>query len=275
MLFLLFTLIVGVPLGEVHADDSVAMVVPTGIQFERSKDISMEFEELEISEELVRVKFEFKNESDHDITTTVAFPVPPVQSDVPAIQFTDQKGKLLPNPLKFTLRIDGKEQPVQLKTEDTGGWIALRYYWSQTFPRGKVVKVEHSYLSGAGSPSLNSFKESKATLEGDFCADAPFVKAVRTLFERAIKKDDSFITLDSYMIWSASRRVRYVLKTGANWKGPIKKFRLILKKRDPNTLLSLCWNGLKKTGPTTFLSEVANFNPTKDLDILFVHSFSR
>jgi hypothetical protein len=42
-----------------------------------------------------------------------------------------------------------------------------------------------------------------------------------------------------------------VLKTGANWAGPIGDFRLTLNKGDPKALISFCETGVVKTGPTT------------------------
>ena len=58
------------------ANDSTARVAAGGISFTKSTDIRMLEEVLQISTREVRVKFRFFNESDHDINTTVAFPMP-------------------------------------------------------------------------------------------------------------------------------------------------------------------------------------------------------
>jgi hypothetical protein len=65
------------PALRVCADDSTARFGAGGIEFLKSEDIRMLEEVLEISTKAVRVRFRFLNESDRDISTTVAFPLPP------------------------------------------------------------------------------------------------------------------------------------------------------------------------------------------------------
>ena len=38
----------------------------------------------------------------------------------------------------------------------------------------------------------------------------------------------------------SEQRIDYVLRTGANWSGPIKEFRLVIDKGDPDNLVSFC-----------------------------------
>ncbi|MFH0825218.1 MAG: DUF4424 family protein, partial [Pseudomonadota bacterium] len=59
------------------ADDSTARFGAGGIEFLKSDDIRMVEEVLEVSTKAVRVRFCFLNQSDRDICTTVAFPLPP------------------------------------------------------------------------------------------------------------------------------------------------------------------------------------------------------
>jgi hypothetical protein len=58
-------------------NDSAASVGAGGIQLKREARISMEKERLTISVDKVTVEYEFLNDADQDITTEVAFPVPP------------------------------------------------------------------------------------------------------------------------------------------------------------------------------------------------------
>jgi hypothetical protein len=58
------------------ADDSAASVAVGGVVLTREPRISMESERLTISLSKVTVDYEFLNESDQDITTEVAFPIP-------------------------------------------------------------------------------------------------------------------------------------------------------------------------------------------------------
>ena len=48
------------------------------------------------------------------------------------------------------------------------------------------------------------------------------------------------------------RRITYVLKTGANWAGPIKDFKVVIDKGLPERLVSFCLDNVKKISPTAF-----------------------
>lgn len=58
------------------ANDSAAAIGAGGVQMVRQELVSMEKEELYLSIDKVTVAYEFRNLSDRDITTEVAFPVP-------------------------------------------------------------------------------------------------------------------------------------------------------------------------------------------------------
>ena len=74
-----------------------------GLVFLKAEDIRMVQEELEISPSTIRVHYRFRNESDKDISTMVAFPIPTYPWDWSAIR--DDK----PEPIKriFT-KVNGK-----------------------------------------------------------------------------------------------------------------------------------------------------------------------
>ena len=79
------------------------------------------------------------------------------------------------------------------------------------------------------------------------------------------KKDDETMTFYSET-W-----LGYVLSSGANWKGPIKDFRLVVDKGAPDKLISFCMSGVKKISPTQFEVKKKNFEPKNDLNILIVN----
>jgi Domain of unknown function (DUF4424) len=60
-----------------HGDDGAASVAAGGIVLRKESRISMEKERLTVGARKVTVEFDFLNESDQDITTEVAFPIPP------------------------------------------------------------------------------------------------------------------------------------------------------------------------------------------------------
>ncbi len=91
------------------------------------------------------------------------------------------------------------------------------------------------------------------TLVKDHCIEGRFLNSLRK------NAKDAFAS-----------RLMYILKTAANWKGPIGTFKLTLKKPSSKSLISLCWSGLKKIDATTFEFNAKNFIPKTDLDILFI-----
>ncbi|MFZ1469716.1 MAG: DUF4424 family protein [Paracoccaceae bacterium] len=62
----------------------------------------------------------------------------------------------------------------------------------------------------------------------------------------------------------------YVLRTANSWSGPIGTFRLTLDKGQPDNVISLSIDGIRKTGATTFTVEKANFIPDRDLRIVVI-----
>ena len=65
-------------------------------------------------------------------------------------------------------------------------------------------------------------------------------------------------------------RIAYVLRTANSWAGPIGQFRLTLDKGAAENLISLCAEGVEKTGPTTFVVEKTDYTPDRDLEILII-----
>ena len=83
-------------------NDSAASSGAGGIQLRHEANISMEKERLTISESKVTVEYEFLTDTDKDITTEVAFPIPPYDNKA------DNPGGI-PSFNDFHLWVDGKE----------------------------------------------------------------------------------------------------------------------------------------------------------------------
>jgi hypothetical protein len=143
------------------------------------------------------------------------------------------------------------------------------FFWTQTFPAGRELTVEHRYRPSVGetvgtevgSPTIDPQEAKRyATL---YCVDKDFIAGAR----KAQKPDArGFFTTPFF-----ERRIAYVLTTGANWAGPIGDFRLTVDKGDADSLVSFCADGVKKVGPTTFEVRHANFTPARDLDVLILY----
>src|ERR1700760_2442909 len=63
---------------DARANDGAAGLAAGELAFKHLDGVRMESEDLFISQEAVRVRYAFRNTTDHDIETVVAFPLPPI-----------------------------------------------------------------------------------------------------------------------------------------------------------------------------------------------------
>lgn len=76
--FLPFSLLLCAVTAPVAANDTMSTLGAGGLVFIQTEDVKMASEDLYISPTDVRVKYEFRNETDHDVKTLVAFPLPDI-----------------------------------------------------------------------------------------------------------------------------------------------------------------------------------------------------
>lgn len=141
------------------------------------------------------------------------------------------------------------------------------YYWTQTFPAGNDVIVEHRYTPSVGGSAQTivgasyATKEQLARYDDRHCLTAGFVAAAKRLQSKASGNGGTILT---------EQRLEYILTTGANWLGTIGKFRLTVDKGSADNLVSFCMDGVRKISPTQFVVEKQDFYPEKNLDILIL-----
>lgn len=144
----------------------------------------------------------------------------------------------------------------------------------QVFPANKSVEVIHTYKPLAGGSvggGLNKeYRQTKDSFfkeytQKKYCIDKQFLDAFDKREKLGNSKDEETGTFYSET-W-----LGYVLSSGANWKGPIKDFRLVVDKGAPDKLISFCMSDVKKISPTQFEVRKKNFEPKKDLNILIVN----
>jgi hypothetical protein len=266
--------------GLLQANDSTASLVTTGLVFEKSDQIEMRSEDLSISSKQIVVRYEFLNTSDRDITTIVTFPLPeiPTYGDPP-------QGV----PFAFAVKVDGR--PVKTKLEsktrevkegmtNVPVGVLYKYYWTQIFPAGKSLMVEHSYapVVGTGIP------RGEEKMNCDSAVVEKFLKSQSLKLLATAKKRPDWKKISksyggeenlvkSYHHFNTFEHIDYILTTGANWKGPIRKFKLTIRLDDPGDLLQTCFEGLTNTGPGVYSLEKRDFTPTQDLNLIFVRRF--
>lgn len=311
--------------GPAYANDSEAELSLGGLVLKQSDSISMDSEDLYISEDQVRISYKFTNHSDRDIKTLVAFPMPP-QPD-----FSDDffEGNYVPDwenlkfqtmvdgePVKLTINeriaVDGKDVAERLTelnlphrwfedyawlealqkrpakelraladegliTQNNNGWewlprwqLVTEISREQTFPAGKTISVVHSYAPQIGGSvgggllkqNRTGYPEAIGYYKKRWCVDDFFLRG----FDRRNAQKNS----KGREAYHGETWIGYILSSGANWRGAIKDFRLVVDKGSTDNLVSFCMDGVKKIGPTQFEVRKTNFEPKQDLNILIV-----
>jgi hypothetical protein len=146
--------------------------------------------------------------------------------------------------------------------------LQTTYYWEQTFPARVETLIEHRYKPSVGASVQTSLGSPDATKEPwydeykeKYCFDFEFLAAV----ERARKAANSKLGGPF-----GEERIDYILKTGANWSGPIKQFRLVVDKAAAENLVTFCGDDVKKIGETQFEMKKAEYTPDGNLAVLIL-----
>ena len=154
--------------------------------------------------------------------------------------------------------------------------LTTTYYWRQVFPSKQDLVIEHQYKPSVGAsvgtqvgyptPADPQFaadlKKQIAAYTTKYCMDAGFVAAAVKAQQKAKQ-----VSKDTLL---GEKRLDYILKTGANWNGPIADFTLTVDKGDADNLLSFCGTGVKKLSSTQFQVHYTNYEPIADLAILIL-----
>lgn len=142
------------------------------------------------------------------------------------------------------------------------------YHWQQLFPANQSIAIEHRYKPVVGSSffagDASDMETIRSSFEKQYCLDHAGIAGVQRLLEKA-RAANAPRKNGSYLF---AVETKYVLKTGANWKGNIGQFKLTLDKLHQDAVLSTCFEGIKKTGPTTFEVQHTQFNPKNDIQFI-------
>ncbi|MBE9608273.1 DUF4424 family protein [Chitinilyticum piscinae] len=142
-------------------------------------------------------------------------------------------------------------------------WV---YVWEQTFPPGRDLRVHHRYVPAAGGAANANYVPPDERGSGKALPPLAYPEGWQhnvASYCMGSTEQQRFRRVPAY------RNVGYVLKTGANWAGPIRQFTLRIQTAQPEEKISLCWQGISKVSPTVYESVKRDFMPQQDLDILF------
>jgi hypothetical protein len=167
-----------------------------------------------------------------------------------------------------------------VRTDDKGrqqydvAWVvktsAVR---QQTFPPERKVIVEHQYRPSVGT-SPDSILRWILRYNKDLSPEVERYRkeyCVSDAFLAQLDKRAGNGVANASMI--QERRINYVLKTGANWAGSIRSFKLTIDPGASDRLVSFCPGRLKPTAPNALEFTATDFKPESDLKILIVGRF--
>jgi hypothetical protein len=147
---------------------------------------------------------------------------------------------------------------------------ALRttFYWQQTFPANAETLIDHRYKPSVGGTSGTSIGSAywrpndpdEKARAAKYCFDKDFIASAENA-RKAAKTETAPFT---------EERIEYILKTGANWSGPIREFRLTADKGAADSLISFCGEGVKKIAPTQFEMQKRDYTPVGDFSVLIL-----
>jgi uncharacterized protein DUF4424 len=199
---------------------------------------------------------------------------------VPLLPIGTQQTRLSDLPQSTRDQLIGQGLLLQNGTDDRGrqlyegAWtVKTAAVRQQTFPPNRPVVVEHRYHTSLGvsfdtvlRKGLRQNKAMAAEIERyrkTYCVGDAFLASLDRLAGSAEANSAKL----------QERRISYILKTGANWAGPIKDFRLTVDKQKADRLVSFCADNIKTLSPTVVEVTAKDFTPDKDLKILIVGKF--
>jgi hypothetical protein len=142
------------------------------------------------------------------------------------------------------------------------------FYWEQTFPGLAEVVIEHRYKPSVGETVQTALGAPNESTEpwyeeykAKYCLDDEFLATV----DRARRATNSRGGAPY-----SEQRIDYILRTGAKWSGPIRDFRLVVDKGEPDSLVSFCGEDVKKISDTQFEMRRADYTPDGNLSVLIL-----
>lgn len=257
------------------ANDGFGVLGAGGIIIGKTDDIAMTKEVLDISYDQIKVDYEFVNESDHDITETIVFPLPPYtdgsQSDADQRSIRDFTVNVNGKPVKFKKRVRAvsyltnhditqKLKRIGFSDDDI---INALFNDSKLLHEKEKLLIQHGIIDPKiDAPVWTNYVvyEWKQTFKAhqklkvshtytplgsggasgcyDKDEDNYCMEAKTANFLDKLEKDDR-----NWGYWSClpGSGISYILRTANTWKDGIRDFHLILRTKTPDETASTCF----------------------------------
>jgi hypothetical protein len=149
-------------------------------------------------------------------------------------------------------------------------WIVkAAYHWTETFPAHREITVRHEYQPVLGGSLANGVDLAKNISENDQPYNYPRRYCTGPEDAAATAKLPGYGDGNNPPV--KTEWVEYVLKTGANWAGPIGRFHLEIDQGDAD-LMALCRiPGLdQQRRGRSVVADATDFTPASDIAVLYV-----
>lgn len=152
-----------------------------------------------------------------------------------------------------------------------GTWtVKMSAVRQQTFAPGKPVVVEHRYRTSVGA-SVDTVLRKGLRQKAGMAAEIDRYRKQYCISDGFLASLDKLAGSGEANSGKVREwRIAYVLKTGANWAGPIKSFHLTVDKGKAERLISFCAPNIKSISPTRLEVDAKDFTPESDLKILMI-----
>lgn len=286
-----------------RADDSMAALGAGGIELLQSEHIVMEEQDLFLARDRVRTRFVFRNESDTDIKTLVAFVMPDMEPEA----FAKRADTPLLEQLGFTVEADGRKVIPKadiraiMAGEDVtdilasigiaagAGGMHMEAFTPAQRDRlrkeGLLLESRGRDDLGGWSTRLRLYWEQVFPARGQveiYHEYTPFLGS-EIIFPETIARvpyfTESFCMTEAQkekavaLLQTADGRaydLDYTLSTGANWKGPVERLAITIEKKTADDVIATCLPGLKPQKQGAYGVSHTNVKPAEDIRVLFI-----
>lgn len=284
------------------ANSTAASFTAGELQYKREPRIAIAHERLKVQPLLVTVEYDFRNDSNDEVVTEMAFPIPdyPCGPYAPPVTFASFTAIADGNPVAYATdaraMVGGQDRTALLAKH---GVSIADCAGGEDFPmRVQLSAVARSELASAGlvskgevpfpiwsvrvryhwrqrfpAKSITSVRHTYRPADGDS------IYSTSDLGREHLAQELPCVPPD-FDAWrrSGSARgeysgstVRYILTTARNWAGPIGEFDLDLDGGDTHQVFS-CFEGARRLGPGHLHFHARSFAPTSDLSVHFVRT---
>jgi len=152
-------------------------------------------------------------------------------------------------------------------------WSLQSTFWrTQIFPPHTEVTVEHRYVPATaitldslfpGPEDLSTladswWRDAMIAARTDYCPEPEALAEMRAGLEAGMP--------EGFALY-ASTEVAYVLTTGANWRGPIGRFHLVVESPVDLDWVFTCFEGAQRVAPNRIEAVLTDFTPSHDLRV--------